>query len=351
MGLWSISATLLALELATALWFGMKTGGSARIEAEGYHRGRYFKSDPLLGYGAQPQTSVKVRKVFGKHTVYDVRYHIDEHGLRESGRHAVISPRHGQNILFFGCSFTFGEGVSDEESLPYQIALKSHGLYTTYNFGFHGYGPHQMLAILQSGRDQKIVDRGRPTTHAVHIALLPSHIDRMMGRNDWDLTGPRYIRSERDPEGVRWAGPFRSQIRTWIERLSKPSQIYHRVISPLLYPYSSGPRPASELTTYAALLKASQRLFERRYGGQFVVIIWPDPQASPAPFAQLLRSHQIPHITIDDLIPALTKDRSPYFLNGDGHPSAKAYREIADALLKHWRREAPMTAQVAPSQI
>jgi hypothetical protein len=48
---------------------------------------------------------------------------------------------------FFGCSFTFGEGLNDGETLPHFAGRTLEGV-TSKNFGFH-----QALAILQSKRD------------------------------------------------------------------------------------------------------------------------------------------------------------------------------------------------------
>jgi hypothetical protein len=56
----------------------------------------------------------------------------------------------------FGCSFTFREGVEDREAMPYLVGELSK--YIVYNFGFHGYGAHQMLSALEYGIVDRIVD-------------------------------------------------------------------------------------------------------------------------------------------------------------------------------------------------
>ena len=47
-----------------------------------------------------------------------------------------------------GCSVTFGLWVNDDETMPYVAQYASH--YRPYNYGVSGYGPHHMLAQLQS---------------------------------------------------------------------------------------------------------------------------------------------------------------------------------------------------------
>jgi len=77
--------------------------------------------------------------------LYDVTYTIGDDGLR-------ITPKYELNeldqcIVIFGGSFTLGEGLNDEESMPYLIGNFSK--FNTYNLGFYGYGPHQMLSAFK----------------------------------------------------------------------------------------------------------------------------------------------------------------------------------------------------------
>ena len=92
-------------------------------------------------------------------------------------------------VLLFGDSFTFGAGVSDEETYAAQIVMQSGGRVRP-EFRRVGWGPHQFLAGLQSGRFQRAV-RCKPTD-AVFL-MIPSLIWRANGvTNPWDTNGPRY---------------------------------------------------------------------------------------------------------------------------------------------------------------
>jgi hypothetical protein len=339
--LWALSLSLCfaATELLATLYFQWQAGGTVqeRQVAEGYHRGAYYLDDDMLGYGPRPGTTLKIKKLRGEETLYDVTYRIGVNGLRISGEPgAPVSPA-AQNVLFFGCSFTFGEGVEDAESLPYAFATKSGGAFIAHNFGFHGYGPHQMLAILEQERERAAVPADSPTPHAVHLALLPGHIDRALGRVGWDVAGPRYVLDAAAEGGIAYSGPFNGVLESILYRVLNKSVTVNRLIRPMLRPYSSGPRDAAESETYARILKRSQDLFEQRYGGDFLVILWPDDLQKAEPFKELFDRHGIRYVMIDQLMPGYVTDPAPYRIAHDGHPTARAFDEIATHLVQRFQ--------------
>ena len=62
-----------------------------------------------------------------------------------------FSPRDSANTrhaLFFGCSYTFGDGLNDKETLP-AFYYKNDTSFNTYNYAFGGYGIQQMYEILK----------------------------------------------------------------------------------------------------------------------------------------------------------------------------------------------------------
>lgn len=78
-------------------------------------------------------------------------------------------------VLFFDDSLTFGEGVNDNQTMPYRVGMRSAGALRVYNFAFHGYGPHQMLAQIELGVVRDTIDC--LPDHAIYQAIIPRIAD------------------------------------------------------------------------------------------------------------------------------------------------------------------------------
>ena len=107
-----------------------------------YSSGKYFRKDvPNLGYGPPNDGSFSSIKLKNNDTVYSVIYSIkDKIRITPSSNNKV-----NNQILFLGCSQTFGEGLNDNETLPHYFGLETNNFYQIKNYGFHGYGtcfPH-----------------------------------------------------------------------------------------------------------------------------------------------------------------------------------------------------------------
>ena len=151
----------------------------------GYNEG-YVSSDEILGYATTQRGPITAKKYHDTAVVYDVTYSIDANGQHLSSLDAVMN--HQRCIVFFRDSLTFGEGVKDHEETPYLVGYLAQ--IKVYNFGFRGYGPHQMLAALDHGLVQRIVDC-MPRL-AIYQAFV-GHVARVAGLAVWDEHGPKYL--------------------------------------------------------------------------------------------------------------------------------------------------------------
>ncbi len=188
-----VTAVFLSLMAGEFLLGAIEDDGSAATLRKDQHYTRGY-SQPLranggpLGYAPYPNRVVEAWKIVGSDRIYDVTYTIDSHGLRKTpGITASAAARSA--FLFFGGSFTFGEGLNDDETLPYQFAKELRFTHPVVNFGFSGYGPHQMLRSIELGILNEVVSG--PVQAAVYVAL-PGHVDRAAGKVWWDPVGPKY---------------------------------------------------------------------------------------------------------------------------------------------------------------
>jgi hypothetical protein len=93
------------------------------------------------------------------------------------------SLKSGRNkyALFLGCSYTYGDGVSDDETMPYFFEQKS-PIHLAQNYGFMGYSPLHSLAIFQHRNLRKEVKE--PQGFAVYT-YINDQIDRVIPASRW----------------------------------------------------------------------------------------------------------------------------------------------------------------------
>ena len=145
-----------------------------------------------LGYRYKPGTSVRSHKQLANSlkTIYDVTYTIDIHGNRLTPLSPnFLKTRTGKRALFIGGSFTFGEGLEDNETLPYYFQDNS-GI-QGINAGMGGHGTHQALKILE---DEQIFNErsGGKNVDFYIYRIIPNHINRAAGYSPFDNKGPCY---------------------------------------------------------------------------------------------------------------------------------------------------------------
>ena len=281
--------------------------------------------DPVLGYGATPK---KMRlaecAVKGDKVLYDVLYSTDEDGRR-------ITPDSGDNadtaVLLFGCSFTFGLGIHDQETYAWQLGTRLGKRFQVFNYGFCGYGSHQMLALIESGRLDVLLRRYK-RIYAFYLTIA-DHEMRCVGHwmIDVVLPGPRYILKN---GALQYAGMLNENQER--DKLFCGSQIIYR----LMKEYHRHWAPYSALDIHAAIIAKSMQELTARYHAHALTVIWPDfTRIEP-----ILRDHGVRILSLTGVMPDFTAaPHGKYTIEDDGHPNAWANTLIAEALseyiLKH----------------
>jgi hypothetical protein len=270
----------------------------------------------LLGHAPVPGRELRSIKRCSGEVVYDVEYTIDERGLR-------ISPRSDAPAaaLFFGCSYTFGEGVKDEESMPWQVGLRVAEELRVDNFGFSGYGPHQMLRALESGF---VEERLLAPPVAVIYQMILLHLRRSAGMEPWDQDGPCYLLCA--DGGVEHRGRFRENRRSSpLGELLGRSALWRRL---------SGRTGAAERRLGVAIIDAARQEVARRYPeASFRVLLWDEERQKSDALEIALRERGIEVLRVSDILPGSRRDDRDYILGPfDMHPSAATHARIAEHL-------------------
>lgn len=163
-------------------------------------------SEPL-GYryktGLKPIRS-KLIDEDSKFVIYDVTYSFQGNGLRTTTS-PTVAHLLGKQALFLGGSFTFGEGLDDESTLP---SLFSHETgWSSINAGMHGYGTHQAYETLRNPvLYAKTVNHKK--VDLIVYRVMDDHVNRAAGKSDWDRYGPCFQVSRNN--AIDYQGTFES---------------------------------------------------------------------------------------------------------------------------------------------
>ena len=289
--------------------------------------GGFYELVNDVGYVPKANARMTRAEAEGHRTINDVVY-------TTGPDHFRVVPKAIENpdacVLLFGDSFTFGVGVSDDDTYAAQIVTQSEGRVAAQNFAVGGWGPHQFLAGLQSGRFQQAV-RCKPTD-AVFL-MIPSLIWRANGvTNPWDTNGPRYrldangrpVREGKlgDPDPYNW--------RRWIG----------------LTPVGKGDAAQLAIAVITEAMSELKRLYPgiRTYFIFYRVASWSDTGFSNedlVAFEYDLQQAGVLPLPLEAVIPRYRFALPDYVLDQktDLHPNARGHRLIAKFILREIRQD------------
>ena len=194
-------------------------------------------------------------------TIYDATYTIDSDHSRLTPIGSKSS-KPGIAVNFFGGSFMFGEGLNDDQTIPYFFTRFVPGAMVK-NYGFHGHGVHNSL---------KLLDDGKVTPAQIHIVLTGAyHAPRASCGKDYTMNHPSYrVRrngkraseyvsrcSARDPEELRAINQtgFDALYENYLAKLKLSKLLFN----PVREAYTP-----KQMELYAAVLHDFRQLSEER---------------------------------------------------------------------------------------
>jgi hypothetical protein len=300
----------------------------------------------IYGYSLRKNSKRKVTAYFGDRILYDITYTVDKDGLR-------ISPKAKKEdataILFFGDSFTYGESVSDNETMPYVTGVITNGEYAIYNFGISGHGPQLMLAQIEHG-DVDSVIKHRPL-YAIY-QVIPDNIIRLKGLRWWLIDGPQYVMNRKGEIVSSSAKKFLLKINVKLRRSYLYNYLYQRlykakITSDLQFlttinktddqSWGEGEEEIDMklIKTFAGVVDKSRKLLESKYPGiKFHTIYWDDEKDLGDVVIEELRKKGITTHKVTDILPGSFIYDAPYVVPYDGHPSPLAHKIIANYIVK-----------------
>jgi hypothetical protein len=333
----TLNAAIVVLCLAiveAVLFFQLREPFEGKVLYSNVPKEGFGTADNVLGYTLNKNAQKIVEYKSKGELVSRTTYTVDRNGLRASTN--GTNPE--KSVLFFGCSFTYGSRVNDNETMPSKVGAETKGQYGIYNFGVGGYGTHQMLAALEHGLVDRIV--GGAPVYVVYQAL-PDHIPRLLGLRKWDRHGPRYMLD--GSAQVRYAGPFDAEKHLLTDALNKQlekSALYTRLV-PIV---KSSTISEEDIDLFVAMVERSKQVLERKYPGlDFHVIFWNVGAGGVWHFGndrsdlvmEKLKTRNIRVHPVSEILPDYEENKLRYEIDKyDGHPSPLAHDLIAQYVVK-----------------
>ncbi len=259
--------------------------------------------------------------------VFDVVYHVDEH-LRRATLLVPEGPRE-RFALFFSDSFTFGEGVSDDQTTPYAVGVLA-PRYHPLNYGFHGGSPSDMLSWLEAGSPRDEVDEPRGI---LIYTFIDDQVQRTIGTlrlvAGWGGRKPCYEVS--DAGAVVFRGTFETArpVRDFVFRRLASSVLLRRL--GFDWPLRIGD---AEIEMAARVLARSKEVFDSQFpGSRFVVVLYPGANSYGPQLLSDLGRLGVPTLDLSQLFDAAQAE-NVLSTTLDAHPSPLAHRKYAQALVE-----------------
>ncbi len=226
-------------------------------------------------------------------------------------------------ILVFGCSYAYGANLENEEILSYQLAKKTQS--TVYNKAYLGWGAPQILYQLRLNDFYKTIT---PPDYIIYV-FIEDHLNRLdqyqWGGSFWNNTvNLRYKEKNGKLEEIKPVGKF-----FWHFFIVKEIQEF-------LVKYNNNHNKKQNIRLFTKIMEESLTLTKQHYPNSKFVILEYSPDASDDPkvkeMLKVLENKGFIVIKTDDIL----KDdlRKESYRLADLHPSAKAWEDLSQALIK-----------------
>jgi hypothetical protein len=316
-----VAITIFLLEWISGIILQKQAENSPKIEGPTHS----MMWDNVLGYKPTPNnTHTGIRTKDGQ-VIYSITYATDSNSLRVTPID-TLKPK-SKYALFFGCSMTFGEGVQSNQTLPYYFG-KFDANYHPYNFAYSGYGPHQMLARLETPQVKEIV---KEKTGVGFYIYINDHVNRVIGTmTNYGYNGGNAPYYHQQSNGVKREGLFKDtrKARSKIYEVLLKSNILK--LFKIGYPFKITEEDY-ELT--AEIMAESARLYKQQFGNDnFYVIIYPTLIDSTL-IIKLLKQKGVKVLDYSKLFNPLDKQ---YAIPYDEHPTALANEILIKQLIQQF---------------
>lgn len=245
--------------------------------------------------------------------VYDVIYSKYNNGLRYTKRNENST----EAYIFLGCSFTFGHGLNDDETLPYFFSQLFDFNVNVINCAVLGKSTNNALNILNNEIFIPLLNENL-SIKSFFYSLMFDHIYRNFRILCNDASDSYIMLKDKKYTITNKIVKFKY--------LFARSYIFRKVFIPIIDEYFEQYYEDYMIES----LKEMNRIVKEKYNSKLTIIIWPDEKYDKI-FIEKLKETNLDLI----FLPEYLIDEEKYAIKYDGHPTAKANKEIAEILYNH----------------
>jgi len=330
LGLWLIAwrrtirpATLLALCFSYALFLALFLGFDLLQSYRGLRKndgtersGRFMMKDEWLGWKPLPGGTATVKRA-GE---YDAAYAVDAQGFRKTPE--AVSPE--LSIYLFGDSFTFGNGVNDDETFPSRMAAALKGRVRVCNAGVPGYGITQMYARLVQ------LQTNLQPGDIVVFAPISEDIARNWQEFDfparllfWDEPIEHFPIFEGGSVRVQRVNTFANRWKAILQGAPLTGGVFRRLL----------PRVTADTTGDAVQMVELAGKVTEMHGAKFLPVFLPC-QSEHTNTGYTRDVSRFTYVDVRDRFPKAAGDLDRLYYGGDGHFNPAGNRFVGELLVQ-----------------
>ncbi len=324
-----LASVLLSFSAAEAFIGVLAEPPVNRSVAKVHEPSNWTVGDDVVGYRTRPGITVSATATFGDDTVYRRNYTIEPSGARRTPGSTASAPK---TILFIGDSYIFGEGLSDDQTLPSRFAAGLATPANVVNLGVLGYSPAHLVRAVESGLyDRYVVGK----VAAVVTWITRIHLPRLTGDGGWLGSSPRY---ELDAGGrPRFTGSFNEYRWTHPGNgLEYLGRTYLASVARAV----RGDLEHAQVPLYLALLADLRDKVRARYDAPLVLIYdWPEEIGEGqddgfyVPYFKDIKALGMPMISVRRILGPSMAGWKDWVIPYDNHPNERLTEALAKDLL------------------
>lgn len=261
-----------------------------------------------------------------KDIAYSTNYCSNEFSQRISCKDNKDTSARLYHAIFTGCSFTFGEGLSYEETFPYLFSQQKKG-FKPYNCGFSGWSPAEMCLSFDSAYLNSINNHSiKEDSGFCLYTYIDDHLNRVYGDS-------RHLRAEKNNpeitiESDTISVKMHSRAKVLLATLLNSSETARYFNLRLSYPKSE-----SFYQRFANLINFSaQKYWKMKPSGTFYVSIYPGDYGTDTAWIKFLNRKIV--ILKPDYPKDYKENETKYIIHRfDRHPNEQMNAFYAEELI------------------